>query len=349
MALTLKHVFAVLLLGLSLSCPLVVKAENGDGLALLSLWDIGDDQTAPHNSTYACERPPRLSKDLETEGFYVDKHASVRDEAKWKKFRRETRSFREAARDLVGIADQARLENDRGAAECAASWLTQLAMDNALGGDLTGAQAHRTQAWMLNAYATAWLKVRPLIAADDLANAVVPPWLNGLADTVIDFNDEYKVKNNLRYWAGLSVMSAGIAANDREKFDWAIESFNMGADSINKKGWLPMEMRRAAKAREYHMYAAAPLIMMAELASANGVNLYKRNRNSLSRLVRLIVKGVSDPTQFEKGSGFKQEPLSKTANFSWLRRYAQRFPDPTYQAIFERFPAKSYRDLGGIP
>jgi poly(beta-D-mannuronate) lyase len=45
---------------------------------------------------------------------------------------------------------------------------------------------------------------------------------------------------------------------------------------IQASGVLMREMARAGMALHYHLYALAPLIMIAELGEANGMDLYAR-------------------------------------------------------------------------
>ena len=72
--------------------------------------------------------------------------------------------------------------------------------------------------------------------------------------------------NNHRYWAGLAVCAAGITRNDTREFHFGMDALNAGVDEIGPTGALPRELERAAMALHYHLYALAPLIMLAELA-----------------------------------------------------------------------------------
>ncbi|MFK5047780.1 alginate lyase family protein, partial [Klebsiella pneumoniae] len=66
--------------------------------------------------------------------------------------------------------------------------------------------------------------------------------------------------NNHAYWAGLAVTAAGVAANDRDLFDWGIGKYHLGAGQVTAQGTLPLEMARRGKALHYHLFALTPLV-----------------------------------------------------------------------------------------
>jgi poly(beta-D-mannuronate) lyase len=107
-------------------------------------------------------------------------------------------------------------------------------------------------------------------------------------------------ENNHIYWAGLAVAAAAIANNDHDAGQWAIYTYRMGLANIQADGTLNAEMNRAQMALHYHLYALAPLIMMAELGEANGIDLYSENGGALHRLVKFCVAGLEDPAILQK-------------------------------------------------
>src|SRR5271165_5043136 len=88
-------------------------------------------------------------------------------------------------------------------------------------------------------------------------------------------------QNNHYYWAGVELGAVGIEANDRSDFDWAIKAAGEGIARIRPDGTLPQEMRRGKRALHYHLYAAAPLVMIAELGYPNGIDLYTEREGAL--------------------------------------------------------------------
>jgi poly(beta-D-mannuronate) lyase len=157
--------------------------------------------------------------------------------------------------------------------------------------------------------------------------------------------------NNHRYWAGLEVAAIGIAADDQGLWKWGIESGEIGIKQIKKDGTLPREMDRAARALHYHLFAAAPLVMLAEFAAANGKDLYESRNHALKQLVERATSGVTDPSYFHEKTGVEQEipAWSSTVSYAWLRPYVRRFPNPAMSALLAKLDSLSALYLGGLP
>ena len=57
-------------------------------------------------------------------------------------------------------------------------------------------------------------------------------------------------------------------------FDWAMAAYDNGVNQIRPDGTLPLEMARGRRAFHYHLYALAPLVLLAEFGEANQLDLY---------------------------------------------------------------------------
>ncbi len=119
--------------------------------------------------------------------------------------------------------------------------------------------------------------------------------------------------NNHAYWTGLAVGAAGIACQDRALFDWGIARARIGIAQVGADGILPLELARERLALHYHVFALAPLVMLAELATANGIALYDENDHALRRLADRVIAGLADPHSFERLTGFPQEQVTHAA------------------------------------
>ena len=98
------------------------------------------------------------------------------------------------------------------------------------------------------------------------------------------------------------------------------------------------------------LFAAQPLVMMAELAAANGVDLYGTDGRALSRLVARALSGIDDPSSFAGRAGAAQEPVGATAaNVAWALPYAQRFHDRSITTLLASAGPLTYVYLGGAP
>jgi poly(beta-D-mannuronate) lyase len=158
-------------------------------------------------------------------------------------------------------------------------------------------------------------------------------------------------QNNHLYWAGVELAAIGVAANDRKDFDWAMATYDNGVDQIQSDGSLPLEMARGVRALHYHLYALAPLVLLAEFGEANHLNPYAYANGAIHRLVNFSVAGVRDPAPFVKATGVQQEvPKTMTGDqIGWAPPYVQRFPNPTLEQMIQTAPSLSVYYLGGLP
>ena len=107
-------------------------------------------------------------------------------------------------------------------------------------------------------------------------------------------------KNNHLYWAGIELAAIGVAGDNRADFDWAVAAYDAGVGQIQPNGMLPLELARGSKALHYHLYALAPLVLLAEFGEVNNLDLYAHANGALHRLVSVSVAGLSDPGPLEK-------------------------------------------------
>jgi poly(beta-D-mannuronate) lyase len=230
------------------------------------------------------------------------------------------------------------------------------ARDRALTGKLSSSQAYFVQGWVAGAEAIAYLKVDGAHRATAEQRALILPWLEKNAELTREFYDARAKKpgegaQNHFYWAAVQLAATGIATGNRADFDWAMASAKRGIDAIQPDGTLPQEMRRGKRALHYHLYAASPLVMLAELGLPNGVDLYSYNNGALKKLVDVSTHGLIDASLFEKRTGIPQErpdPPSAEA-IGWAEPYVRRFPDPTITKLLNEAPDHSYMYLGGLP
>ena len=184
-------------------------------------------------------------------------------------------------------------------------------------------------------------------------------WMKTVAQQVEDYFEGLHQKgatsgrNNHFYWAGFAVMAAGIAADDRDLYSWGSGTYTFGVDQIQADGTLALEMDRGQRALHYHLFAIAPLVTMAELAQANGDDLYGYDHSRLKLLVSVSVSGLADNHFFQEKSGVAQDTpkdgVISGSDISWLAPYARRFPSPEITALLHGVPAAPDRYLGGLP
>jgi poly(beta-D-mannuronate) lyase len=137
-------------------------------------------------------------------------------------------------------------------------------------------------------------------------------------------------RNNHAYWAGLAVAATGVATNDHRLFDWGISRGRVGLAQIQADGTLPLELARKSLALHYHAFALAPLVLLAEIAVANGVPFYDENHGALRRLADKVLAGMDHLEIFEALVNAPQKftlPPDAT-HLAWAEAYGARFPDP---------------------
>ncbi|HVC48040.1 MAG TPA: alginate lyase family protein [Terracidiphilus sp.] len=326
------------------------------GARLRSPWDSRPVKLT--SAAYACPAIVHLSPDLTTSGFYSDKKGSIIDPAKWKAYATTAGPYKKLGQEIVDAADAYRTHGSRQAARCAVDHMLTAAREGVLTGKMSSNQAYYVQGWVIGAIAIAYLKIRDsgLIRRDE--SRAIQPWMVAVVRQTMHYYDARRKKstddaeNNHLYWAGVEVAAAGIATSNRKLFRWGIQTYFVGIAQIQPDGSLLREMRRGRRALHYHLYAAAPLVYLAEFGEDNGMHLYGARDYALKRLVKLSTDGLVDNSFFNKATGIPQDlPDGPPAaeQISWAKLYVARFPDPAISKLLQKASSLSYMYLGGLP
>ena len=258
---------------------------------------------------------------------------------------------------IVRAADTYRTMGSRAAAQCAVAQILSLAQEHALTGKMSSSQAYYVQGWVVGAIAIAYLKVRDLNIQTPQQAETIGAWMHSIGEQTKNYYDSHKrpgrgdAQNNHLYWAGVELVAIGVAANNRKDFDWAMATYDNGVNQIQPDGSLPLEMARGGRALHYHLYALAPLVLLAEFSEANHLDLYAHANGAIHRLVTFSIAGVKDPAPFVKATGVQQE-ISKTLDgdqIGWAPPYVQRFPNLTLEQYIKSATNLSVYYLGGLP
>ena len=324
--------------------------------ALVSPWN--SHPVTVTSATYDCPAVPHLPENFVTNGFYArnDPTHSIIDPVLQKEYNRTSGPVKKEGNDIVAAADAFRTTGSGAAALCVLTHLETLARDHALAGTMSSSQAYFVQGWVVGAAAIAYLKVDGPHRATPAQRALILPWLDKVAAETRDFYDQRASKagggaQNHFYWAAVQLAATAIATGNRGEFDWAMTKAKAGIDAIQPDGTLPEEMRRGGRALHYHLYAASPLVTLAELGVPNGIDLYTYRNGALKKLVDVSVAGLVDPSLFQKRTGLKQvaaDPTSAEA-IGWAEPYNHRFPSPLLTRLLTASPDHSYMYLGGLP
>lgn len=340
------------LLGMLLTAPAL--AQGGSGY-LVPAPARDDLQKTPR---YDCDSPgePLISLDVKSKYKQDDTHRATLDEDANEDYQEAVEPLRDYGKALVKIANAyvKSAPKNTAAAACALSWLDAWAKANALT-DMRSRQASHNQGQAVGGIALAYLQIRNAPGLPGEQKKRVEAWLKTLGHQVaeaMDRNDGVSGRNNHRYWNGLSAIAAGIAAGDQALVRWGADSARIGIRQITKDGTLPLELHRAKRARDYHAFAAEPLIATAELARTQGIDLYAENDRALSRLVDRVVESFTDPSFFEKATGHEQEPYAGDgtvpgSRVAWLEIYQSRFPSAPAEALLASKRPVASSGIGG--
>ena len=335
------------------------SSVNHDSPAVAPLhspWDAHPVQTTA--APYPCPAPTHLPVDFVTDGFYAanDPTHSIIDPVKQKAYEQTSGPVKHEGNVIVAAADAFRTTGSAEAVHCVLEHLEAQARDNALTGKMSSSQAYFVQGWVAGAAAIAYLKVDGNSRATPAQRNLILPWLQKEADLTRGFYDQHirtshTDAQNHFYWAAIQLAATGIATNNRRDFDWAMQRARDGIAAIQPDGTLAEEMRRGKRALHYHLYAASPLVMLAEFGLPNDIDLYTENHGALKKLVEVSTHGLIDASLFEKRTGIPQErPDPPTAEaIGWAEPYNRRFPDPIITRLLFEAPDHSYMYLGGLP
>jgi poly(beta-D-mannuronate) lyase len=324
---------------------------------LQSPWD--GKHVPVTEAAYSCPAIAHIAPDLVTDGFYRldDPTHSIIDPVRQEPYRKSSDGVKNVGLAIVAAADDYRNAGSRSAAQCAMTQILTLAQEHALAGKMSSNQAYYVQGWVVGAMAIAYLKIRETGLATPQQTEAIANWMQSVGEQTKQYYDAHKKagngdgQNNHLYWAGVELAAIGVAANDRKDFDWAMAAYDNGVDQIQPDGALPLEMARGGRALHYHLYALAPLVLLAEFGEANHLDLYAHANGAIHRLVNFSVAGVQDPAPFVKATGVQQE-LPKTLGgdqIGWAPPYLQRFPNPTLERLVQAAPSLSVYYLGGLP
>ncbi|CUJ39326.1 alginate lyase family protein [Achromobacter sp. 2789STDY5608621] len=296
-----------------------------------------------------CEAPPPGPRDLEGTGYYTDAAHSQIDPALQARNQAQTRPLNDYARRVADLSDAYLAHGDAAAGQCALTWLASWAKDGAMLGRMihgNNDQADYLRQWTHGAAALAYLKTLPL--ATPAQRGIIGPWLEQLSRANLAYwEDPRHQRNNHYYWTGVGILATAIANDDACLRRGAQTIYRKGVDDIQADGSLPMEMARGARALHYHDYAAAPLVMMAQLADESGQDWYAYREGALGRLARRVAKGYLDSAWFARHAGVAQQDGKPHGFSGWIEFYRLHAPNtPAFSALHAAGPFDDPR-LGG--
>ncbi|WP_162848846.1 alginate lyase family protein [Stakelama pacifica] len=341
-----------------LLCPIAARAtENSDQL---SFWKA---PFARPNKTIAdlpsCPPPPKAPIKLTIGSMYADGDESYSKVVAAQKMARaeSLAPIREFTAGVSRFANRyvASGGKDTYSGGCALVWLN----DWARAGAMRNMAEHESQfvrSVNLSGWALAYSQVRYLQVQRNSPHYAIRQWLRSTAEDMrshVNGVTNNTARNNHRYWAGLAAIAVSMDTGDVSLGAFGLESARVGIAQVTSDGVLPLELDRKSRAAHYHLYAAAPLVMTAAIARANGIDLYAEQHGALHRLVRFATEAVIWPGRIEALAHARQDVFNLNSsiaqqNLAWFEFYARDFPNraPEQKAILRVRPLRN-NELGG--
>jgi len=157
----------------------------------------------------------------------------------------------------------------------------------------------------------AWFQVEWTLASTGIADSVlvndatldpaaqtrVTAWLDTAARELIGFEkDPSELGNNHHYWRALAATSIGVTASDDKLFQFGVNTYKQAIDQIDTNGAFPKEMARHENAIHYQGFALQPLLLVAQFASRQNIDLfaYKANGHTLRDAILFFARATAD-------------------------------------------------------
>jgi poly(beta-D-mannuronate) lyase len=206
-------------------------------------------------------------------------------------------------------------------------------------------QGNAERKWNLVAFSLSYALIADAPEVAPPERARIESWLKDLARRWIAAPDWGRNRpNNHMNWGALALLSAGVATQEKDLFDRGITLALRALDQIAPDGSLPFEMERGSRATLYHAYALEPLVIAAEIAAANGIDLYTEKNGALHRLAHFVTRAILDPQLIARRAGQEQEH-QEVPPLSWALPYLARFPDEELERIVRRYRSEPFENV----
>ena len=193
------------------------------------------------------------------------------------------------------------------------------------------------------AYAT--VRDRPELPA--ATRARVDDWLGRLVGSrVRPPEGSITRRNNHHYLRGSVDIAWGALVGDDRLYQSGIAAYRDALAELRADGSLPLETARGARALWYQRHAIASLVVIAEIAANQGVDLYGEtvDGRGLRQAIEFLVAGVERPgvvsayAAANANPGIDADPADQDLSFldrrghdrhymAWVEIYAARFPE----------------------
>ena len=189
----------------------------------------------------------------------------------------------------------------------------------------------------------AWFQVEWTLSAAGITDSVlvndttldqaqqqrVTAWLDTAAHKDISFEKPGDTGNNHHDWRALAATAIGITAGDNKLLRFGIETYKESIGTIDAQGAFPREMVRHENATHYQGFALQPLVLIAEFAARQGVDLYsyKANGHTIRDAIIFFGRAVDNPRLILPYTPDQQAGHFSPGDFAEFAFYTARFGD----------------------
>lgn len=160
----------------------------------------------------------------------------------------------------------------------------------------------------------------------------------------------------------LAKLTVGIAVDKPQAaLSQSEQVFKLYLDTARADGSFPAETRRGISALKYSNMAIGELVMLAELATIEGVNLYDYRSPkgvTLHQAIGFVAKAMLDESLIadyakenyaptDKGDGTAQARQFVREHMGWVQTYTRRFPQHPNTKLLEKIMQSSHVRTGG--
>ncbi|HEV2577852.1 MAG TPA: alginate lyase family protein [Acidobacteriaceae bacterium] len=155
----------------------------------------------------------------------------------------------------------------------------------------------------------------------------VANWLNHAAHQLISYEKPGELGNNHHYWRALAATSIGVLSNDDDLFRFGVDTFKQAVSQEDNNGAFPLEMARHENAIHYQAFALQPLIMIAEFAERQNVDLYTvtDHGRTIRNAVVFLGQAIADPATVKQYTTDEQKTNFSAGDIAELDFYVARF------------------------
>ncbi len=168
----------------------------------------------------------------------------------------------------------------------------------------------------------------------------VTEWLDKAAQKCVSQERPGDTGNNHHDWRALAAISIGVTAGDDKLFQFGIATYKEAIAEIDANGAFPKEMVRHENATHYQGFTLQPLVLVAQIAARQGIDLYgfKANDHSLRDAIIFYGRAIEDPSIVKVYTSDPQKTEFGQGDFAEFAFYVAKFgsegmPPPITKAL----------------